>query len=67
MARYIFILKSVTSIIINFEISSFKTIGEKFIYSKVYGFSFHFGQIVWRRTQLLKFLKQITKSYQVKL
>jgi hypothetical protein len=61
------IMRSVKSIIIDFETADYKALSERYINSTVYEFTFHIGQIFWRRTQVLKFSREISSTYLSKL
>ncbi|KAG0423913.1 hypothetical protein DMUE_6119, partial [Dictyocoela muelleri] len=61
------ILLASKSIILDFEIASYNSICKMFTNSKLYGCSFHLGQIVWRKIQKLNFSIELINNVQIKL
>ncbi|KAF9761144.1 hypothetical protein NGRA_2828 [Nosema granulosis] len=61
------ITKNEKSIIIDFSLASYNSIGSLFYQSHVYGCIFHLGQIVWRRIQMIKFSKLVIDSPKTKI
>ncbi|KAG0442421.1 hypothetical protein DMUE_0280 [Dictyocoela muelleri] len=62
-----FIVLSIKSIVIDFEIASYNALKRYFTNSNLYGCNFHLGQIVWRRIQSLKFSKSVIDNFNIKL
>ncbi|KAG0437612.1 hypothetical protein DMUE_3596 [Dictyocoela muelleri] len=61
------VISSTKSIIIDFELGSYNVLKRYFSNSSLYGCNFHFGQILWRRIQVLKFSNIFINNSQVKL
>lgn len=54
------------SILLDFELASYNQAKLYFKDHQLYGCLFHFGQIIWRRVQLLKFSKDFIADYNIK-
>lgn len=53
-------------IILDFEVASWKSCKNFLPGSSIYGCVFHFGQIIWRRVQMLGFSKEFKENYEIR-
>ncbi len=61
------VLLNEKSIVLDFELASYNAFKKNFKHAKLFGCSFHLGQIVWRKVQALKFSTLLTSNPSVKV